>query len=292
MKSKKAILMPEVLKIILAVLSIILLIYLGVSLYGLFIKKTALQQAKITLEQISAGLEELEEGESWNYLVTSPRKWYLISYKEGEESPKLCQNKNCLCICDENTIKDCDDKGICKMIEKQVKITEMKAVGLNYEAVDNLRIGIINLDFKFSNNLIEMSSTTLTGADKEIFNNFLDTKYDFLDKGEISIEEQIKYYFNSGSAKAWRDGDARSAIINNIEDYFKDYQYPLKIYLTGEIYLGKGQINLEAYSEIKVHTGEDKKIKKDIKFPRLIIENREGAVKNIIVTIELRQYLF
>lgn len=106
MKSKKAILMPETLKIIMAIMGIVLLLYLGISLSGIFLKRTSIQQAEAVLEDLSFLMENLEEGAQEDYLVLSPQKWFLVYYDAEvvERDPKKhmplqCNGENCLCAC-------------------------------------------------------------------------------------------------------------------------------------------------------------------------------------------------
>ncbi len=114
-KSKRGILLPETLKIIIAVLSIILLMILAVKLFNLFTSKTEIEQAKAALEQITNIIEDLDEGETAEYLVTGPGSkpnsttgWYLVSYNRDEANikntfniPSKCTENSCLCICKE-----------------------------------------------------------------------------------------------------------------------------------------------------------------------------------------------
>jgi len=92
-KNKRAIILPETLKIIIAVLCILVLIYLAYSLYSIFIKKTKMEQAKETLKGISSMIASLEEGEEKTYLIVAPKQWYLIS---SENYDKSCVD--CLCF--------------------------------------------------------------------------------------------------------------------------------------------------------------------------------------------------
>ena len=96
----------ESIKIILAVVSIGLLIYLAVSLYGIFTKRPQLEQAKATLESLIEKINSLEENKIVKYTLESPKEWYLISYDKeiidadsNKEMPSQCNGKDCLCLC-------------------------------------------------------------------------------------------------------------------------------------------------------------------------------------------------
>ncbi len=119
--TKKGILMPETLKIILAVLSISLLVYLAVSLYGILNGQHKLQQAKATLESVTNTMkimkqEDISERE---VLILNPADWALVYVKDGPFNgadgdsyavgsytvslnvfPSDSCGVNCLCICE------------------------------------------------------------------------------------------------------------------------------------------------------------------------------------------------
>jgi len=128
---KKAILLPETLKIIIAVICIVLLIYLAVSLYGIFIRKSEIEQARATLDAIVGKLESLEkDGDSLSYLITGPRAWNIYYFNNTDLLSSVgCGEKGCLCSCPEFTkdedISDSPAKciglgGICKAV-KEIK---------------------------------------------------------------------------------------------------------------------------------------------------------------------------
>ena len=133
-KKKAEITTEEVLKIILAVMGLIVLIYLMVSLYGIFGTKTKTQQAKAILEEIENKIKGLsEEHPRDSLLVILPKDWALFYTSNGKystieesykgikdssladihkatggpgprgydfkiDSTEICVN-NCLCIC-------------------------------------------------------------------------------------------------------------------------------------------------------------------------------------------------
>lgn len=127
MKNKKAeITIEEVVKMVLAVLGIIVLIVLAVGLYGIFTKKTELEQARETLKQLVEKMKLLEEGETDSFLITSPKGWGLVgnNYYYQDKLSDQCVGKDCLCIC--NKIfelglwkYDCNNQGVCLEIETQ-----------------------------------------------------------------------------------------------------------------------------------------------------------------------------
>lgn len=109
---KKGIILPETLKIVIAVLCLIILIYLAYNMYGLFIKKTAIEQARESLNQLAEKINNLKSEED-SFLVTALKDWYVVSYNILDmsfepphavlsgyrEMPSSCNNQNCICFC-------------------------------------------------------------------------------------------------------------------------------------------------------------------------------------------------
>ena len=135
MKNKRAMLMPETLKIILAVISIGILIYLVVSFYGMFVS-TASKQAEDSLEIIYSAIEKIEKGEKEvEVLLKSPNDWWVLAWEEGEK-PVQCKGDYCVCICScpidlgtgcpstKEFLKKCDGEknGYCKDVFVNIKV--------------------------------------------------------------------------------------------------------------------------------------------------------------------------
>lgn len=159
-KNKRAILLPEVLKIVVAVLCIIALIYLAVSLYGIFISKSRLQQAKAEMDEITRVIYSLKEGETKKYLLLTPANYILIGWPMETKyeifRPDICLKnlwKNCICLCKfkgkdiieevlggirvQPVLDECNREGICK---------EVKGVDL-----------LVSQDVKYKRYLIEVN---------------------------------------------------------------------------------------------------------------------------------------
>lgn len=116
MMNKKAdIMMKEALTLIVSVLCLLILFYLAYQLYGMMIKKSALEQAKASLDQIINTIERLEDGVIKNFLVTSPKNWFIIVYSK-EDSLGSCSGNNCICFCPSTNKEQCDKDGICNSI--------------------------------------------------------------------------------------------------------------------------------------------------------------------------------
>jgi hypothetical protein len=169
--SKKAILLPETLKLVIAVVCILLLAYLAWSLYSIFMTKSDLAQAKETLKAIAAKINGLEEGETTDYLVVAPKDWYIVAFSKGENMPRSCNGENCICICEryinlpasdvnavyinspytgkmavdgflgvyKKGVKACENMGTCKNINQKPEIMDtwftIKTAGLTWSSL-------------------------------------------------------------------------------------------------------------------------------------------------------------
>jgi hypothetical protein len=84
--------------LIIAILAILILIYGGVKLAGLFTEKAEKENAEFELIQLKAKLDTaLRTGEGDSYLVTTTKGWYMFS----DEFGSLCEGDFCLCLCEE-----------------------------------------------------------------------------------------------------------------------------------------------------------------------------------------------
>lgn len=133
MKTKRGtLLVNETLKIILAVIVIVFLIYFLVSLYYSKVNLDKLKQAeailinsesgsiKIVIDRVKEGQGNLG-GDSEKILVNNPEGWYLFSFLD-DKKPNSCAGKNCLCICNnvidvyDRQINECDEGGVCLIV--------------------------------------------------------------------------------------------------------------------------------------------------------------------------------
>jgi hypothetical protein len=135
-KDRKGFLLgEETLKILVAVICIVFLVYILVAIYNSNTSAKKIEDAKNVLSRIEAIISSLEEGAIERQDVPNPEGWHLYSFI-GEEKPNSCLNDNCLCICANSLIeiitsqaKKCDDKGSCLVIsnlatsELDLKIT-------------------------------------------------------------------------------------------------------------------------------------------------------------------------
>jgi hypothetical protein len=175
--NKKAILMPEVLRMILAVLGIIILFGLAVALYGLFIKGD-LDKINGHMNNLDRIVNNLEEGKTENYILLNPKNWILtswpidytyyppavgpgaqpspVSYLENV-IPNECKKnswKTCICLCSSssyggNIIEGCNKLAVCKQVVFDVE--KNKPIWIN-SLIDNKQI----VSFKLENNKVVM----------------------------------------------------------------------------------------------------------------------------------------
>jgi len=145
MKNKKANLLPEeVLKIVIAVICIIFLVYLLVSLYYSLTGAEKKKQAEASKDIISKEITRINNiGEKYNaqgILVPNPAGWYIFSFVGEDLKPNLCTKQNCVCICesvilnpfnwrDKAQLKKCDDKGFCSVVSNLKKFEKIKIEG-------------------------------------------------------------------------------------------------------------------------------------------------------------------
>jgi hypothetical protein len=111
----------ETLKIIIAVICIMFLVYFLTMLY---FSKTGTQkrvEAESTLDRIDDIVKALKVGEKERQGILAPKGWNLMSF-ERHNSPNSCSNEDCLCICPraldvrgklDRQIKKCDADGVC-----------------------------------------------------------------------------------------------------------------------------------------------------------------------------------
>ena len=148
--NKRGILLSEGIRIILAVIAVLLLVYLAAQLSGLFIKKSAQEQAKESMKRLMEEIKNVENGKKMEaqLFIESPNDWWIIAwpYKEDVRKPKQCRGNYCVCICPvpeitkgdisgfENSLEYCNNLGVCEDVDKKIKtIYESEIKGGFYE---------------------------------------------------------------------------------------------------------------------------------------------------------------
>jgi len=145
----------ETLKIVIAVICIVFLVYILVSLYFSVTgaQETKYAQANINgdngvakeISRINVGGTPNEQG----FLIPNPNGWHVFSFVGQDKKPNLCTNANCICICRnilidifDRQIKECDSKGACAVVSNLEKFNKIKiensGVFLSIRKVNNL----------------------------------------------------------------------------------------------------------------------------------------------------------
>jgi len=211
---KKALLLGEhVVNLIVAVLCIIVLVYLGLQIYNLYLRSAQkLDEAKYTLELLKGVIDEIkdEEGGKVEKEVLNPQGWYLISYSEGEESPKSCAGGDCLCICEKSTAKECEKKGVCEKTEISLKVQSSCYGKANCLYLEELPFTLFI--FREKDYISLQTSENLIGETnlKEI----LEYKKD---ENSKKIEELVSDYLNASDSDKL---NIREQIENSLESFF------------------------------------------------------------------------
>ncbi len=148
LQNKKGFLLGEfTMKIIIAVLCILLLMYLLVSLYSLFTSKNKLQQAEASLNSIIEKINLVNnKGVENKPLITQPEDW--VFFYDANGALTSCNGQYCLCICPKETwitgqLEKCNDDGVCK--NSPVSLTlknKIKISGLSYVKIQKESGGI------------------------------------------------------------------------------------------------------------------------------------------------------
>lgn len=138
MNKQGFLLAEETLKILIAVICIVFLVYLLVSIYNSHTSDKKIEKAREVLSRIETIVSSLNEGESDRQDISDPKGWHLYTFVE-QEKPNSCLNTKCLCICQKAVVKllnsqaeKCDKEGACLTIPKlAVSPIDFKVEGTN-----------------------------------------------------------------------------------------------------------------------------------------------------------------
>ena len=155
MKNKKGFLLgEETLKIIIAVIGIIFLVFLLVSVYFSVTGAQDSKYAEASKILISNEITRINNGGEYNsagILIPNPAGWYIFSFIEGDKKPNLCTGQNCICLCRnilidvfDRQIKECDSKGTCFAAPNLEKFDKIKIENSGtFISVQKINNGII-----------------------------------------------------------------------------------------------------------------------------------------------------
>ena len=126
----------ETLKIIIAVIGIIFLVFLLVSVYFSVTGAQDSKYAEASKILISNEITRINSGGEYNpagILIPNPAGWYIFSFVGGNKKPNLCTGQNCICLCRnilidvfDRQIKECDSKGTCSAISNIESFDKIK----------------------------------------------------------------------------------------------------------------------------------------------------------------------
>jgi len=129
MKKRGFLLASQTVKIVIAVICIVFLVFFLTQLYFSKVTEEKGRQAASTLldstNSISKWIDQIKAGETLKknkFELKNPKGWYVFSFTGAEKKPNSCVNKNCLCICEnvidyfDRQIKYCDEDGACLII--------------------------------------------------------------------------------------------------------------------------------------------------------------------------------
>ena len=141
----------DTLKIVLAILVVIVLVWVLTEIYYSRINSEKLKQAKSILidspQSIKLEIQSLANDENTDFHLQSPQSWYLFSFTH-EKKPNSCLNQNCMCICDnvidisDRQIKECDKSGVCLKVGNLIGFEEIK-IDKQFIKIENIEWRII-----------------------------------------------------------------------------------------------------------------------------------------------------
>jgi len=138
----------EIVKIGLAILGIVLLLYLSVSLYGIFTFEKEVNQAHSSMDRIETNIQKIinKEITESEFFIEGPDRWELVLFPKptNSEKPGNCEN-NCLCLCKTPKVDVCEESGVCREFTEKIKTDK------EFFAIDK---GVLSLKISLENNEI------------------------------------------------------------------------------------------------------------------------------------------
>ena len=131
----------ETLKIVIAVICLVFLVYILVSLY---FSVTGAQDQKYAQENINGerGLAQQittvnQNGTSEEQYIPNPTGWHIFGFVGQTKKPNICTDKNCICLCRKiavdpfgmfnRQIIECDGKGACVIV---LNLNDVKEINI------------------------------------------------------------------------------------------------------------------------------------------------------------------
>ncbi|MEK6875734.1 MAG: hypothetical protein AABX30_03550 [Nanoarchaeota archaeon] len=284
--NKKGILLDESLKIFLAIIVLVMLLYLFYSLYNIIRVKTEIEQARATLDSIIDKANILGDGETTGIIIESPKDWMIASFYGNEYGneplPYTCENSNCLCICKQNKIEKnlislnsdkktlCSNDAVCKKLLKDIE-------------VNNLAYGVIRLDelpltvkLRENNGFVEIGDSQQIdfGTESDKYLQEILSYVITLNSKPVSIKDALFYYIN-GNPSSLTDIQSAIKFFLNEKDidgnfYIWDGDY------SDVIASGKGYVPI-----IQEKTGLDRISHAPSKFGVIETDNQNYKIQKI-----------
>ncbi len=142
MNNKGFLLASETVKIVIAVICIVFLVFFLTQLYFSKVAEEKGRQAATTLtnstQSIKVYINDVKSSKiSKTYFFKNPIGWYVFSFVGDEKKPNACANTNCLCICEnvidyfDRQINYCNEDGACLIVP------DLENRKIEEEVVDN-----------------------------------------------------------------------------------------------------------------------------------------------------------
>ena len=230
----------EIFKVVLGIVSLILLIILASKLYGLFINKSEIEQARSTLDHLINEIKGLEEGGEGEFLLTTPAKWVINVFDDqfcicNPEKAKINFDK-------EDLNSDCQINGLCEKLN--VKIDGVCKLHASELVGSCITIGMKSIILKKDQEIVTLIEAKLN-EERNQFEEFLEFK---LEENEdlISLSKQyirnredkeLKKLLGESVRSAFNENELENGLfyimkLNKIDEkYFKSqgiytYSYP------------------------------------------------------------------
>ncbi len=114
------------------------------------------KNAKKLLDSITGKIDNLEAGESNDFLLQGVEDWYLVGWNKTGERPEKCFFSSCLCICPEGNIDSCQSSGVCSETEFR-SISVSSYIAYNFNPVGSFQPGFLYAQCIFlPDNLIDL----------------------------------------------------------------------------------------------------------------------------------------
>ena len=153
-KNKKGFLLTEeTLKVVVAVIGLIILVYFLVSLFYSGNTQEKTKQALSSVGEISNAVNSLSSGQK-SVEVLQPQKWTMFSFVGEDKKPNSCFGENCLCICNKvnvdtlfgllesRQLNECAETGACLVVNNLEKFEQIDIQ--SFKSTTNINISLIN----------------------------------------------------------------------------------------------------------------------------------------------------